>query len=157
MVLAVVHEPLASICTVMSTLLPARDAGIRAPLRRTVLPSATEASATLSVTLALTKVMTLRLVTLVPLPPGVVTVIGPEVAPAGTRAVIRVSEITVNTVAGVRSKATARAPEKPVPVTVTRSPTAADAGRKPATVGAGGRGGVWWGLPAGSVSDAVRG
>ena len=55
---------------------------------------------------------------LVPVPAGVVTATGPVVAPAGTVAVIWVSEVTVN-VAVVPLNFTAVAPVKPLPVMVT--------------------------------------
>lgn len=44
---------------------------------------------------------TVKLVVLVPVPPGVVTRIGPVVALVGTNAVIWVGELTVTFVAGV--------------------------------------------------------
>jgi hypothetical protein len=56
-----------------------------------------------------------------PVPEGVMTLIGPVVAPPGTVAVICVSEFTVKTEA-TRLKATRVAPVKPVPVIVTVVP-----------------------------------
>ena len=52
-------------------------------------------------------------------PPGVVTLIGPVVAPLGTVAVIVVSEATVELVALTPLKVTAVAPVKFVPLIVT--------------------------------------
>jgi len=61
-------------------------------------------------------------VELAPLPLGVVTLIGPLVAPLGTVVVILVSETTVN-VAAVPLKFTLVAPVKLYPVMVTAAPT----------------------------------
>ena len=55
------------------------------------------------------------------MPPGVVTVIGPLVAPLGTVAVTCVSETTVN-VAAVPLNVTAVAPVRPEPPIVTLVP-----------------------------------
>nr|WP_280295046.1 hypothetical protein [Nocardia abscessus] len=55
-------------------------------------------------------------------PPGPVTVTGTIPVPAGVTAVIWVSELTVNEVAGVLPKLTAVAPVKPEPVRVTVVP-----------------------------------
>lgn len=79
---------------------------------------------------------------LVAVPEGVVTVIGPVVAVAGTVAVICVEETTVNVVALVPLNATAAAPFKLVPLIVTEAPTAPLLGEKPVSVGAGGGGTV---------------
>jgi hypothetical protein len=57
-----------------------------------------------------------------------VTLIFPVVAPAGTVALICVSELTANVVAAVPLKLTPLAPVKPVPVNVTLVPTAPLAG-----------------------------
>src|SRR5437667_8805634 len=59
---------------------------------------------------------------LVAVPPGVVTLSDPEVAPAGTVAWIAVAEVTVK-VALVPLNATALAPVKLVPLIVTLVPT----------------------------------
>src|SRR6266567_1374725 len=59
---------------------------------------------------------------LVPVPSGVVMLIGPLVAPAGTVSVICVSETTVNELPGVPLKFTAVAPVKPEPLMVTLTP-----------------------------------
>jgi hypothetical protein len=75
-------------------------------------------------------------VVLVAVPPGVVTVIVPLVAPAGTVAAIWVAELTVN-VADVPLKATTVAPVKFVPVIVTTVPGVPLDGLKPVMVGAG--------------------
>jgi hypothetical protein len=66
--------------------------------------------------------VTLKLVELVAVPPGVVTLIGPLVAALGTVAVIWVSEFTVNC-AAVPLKATFVAPVNPEPLIVTEVPT----------------------------------
>jgi len=66
--------------------------------------------------------VTVKLVELVAVPPGVVTLIVPVVAPVGTEVVICVSEFTVNC-ADVPWKATAVAPVKCEPVMVTAVPT----------------------------------
>jgi len=72
---------------------------------------------------------TVKLLALVAVPPGVVTLIVPEVAPAGTVAVICVAELTVN-VAVAPLNFTAVAPVYAVPVTVTLAPTAPLLGEK---------------------------
>jgi len=72
---------------------------------------------------------TVKLLALVAVPPGVVTLIVPVVAPAGTVAVICVAELTVN-VALVPLNFTAVAPVYAVPVTVTLAPTAPLLGEK---------------------------
>jgi len=72
---------------------------------------------------------TVKLLALVAVPPGVVTLIVPVVAPAGTVAVICVAELTVN-VAVVPLNFTAVAPVYAVPVTVTLAPTAPLLGEK---------------------------
>ena len=59
-----------------------------------------------------------------------ITVMQPVVAPAGTVAVMCVSEVTVNEVALVPLKATVDAPVKPLPVSVTLVPTAPLVGEK---------------------------
>jgi hypothetical protein len=79
---------------------------------------------------------TVKLATLVDVPPGVVTETGPVVAPAGTVAVIWALESTVNDVAVTPLNLTALAPVRLVPVITTVAPTAPLAGRKEATVGA---------------------
>jgi hypothetical protein len=65
---------------------------------------------------------TVKIAVLVLDPPGFVTVMGPVVAPAGTVATSDVVDFTVK-VAGVPLKATAVAPMKCLPVTVTLVPT----------------------------------
>lgn len=65
----------------------------------------------------------LKSVALAAVPPGVVTVILPEVAPTGTVDVIDMSLSTVKLVAPVPLNFTADAPVKYVPVMVTVSPT----------------------------------
>jgi len=72
---------------------------------------------------------------LVPVPDGVVTVILPLVAPAGTAVLICVGEITVK-VAAVPLKRTLVEPVKFVPVIVTLVPTVPEVGVKDVIVGA---------------------
>ena len=67
--------------------------------------------------------MTTKLLPLVVVPPGVVTEIGPVVAPAGKVAVIFVAELTTKVVAFVPLKATTVAPVRLAPLIVTRVPT----------------------------------
>jgi len=71
---------------------------------------------------------------LVPVPPGVVTAIGPPVAPVGTVQVIWLYEVTMKT-AGVPLKVTAVAPVKALPVIVTVVPVLPELGLKAETVG----------------------
>src|SRR2546426_6635381 len=80
---------------------------------------------------------TVKLVVLVAVPPGVVTLSGPVVAPAGTVAWIAVSELTVK-LALTPLKVTAVAPVKFVPLSVALLPTGPLPGVKPVSVGAGG-------------------
>jgi hypothetical protein len=80
--------------------------------------------------------VTVKLLELVPVPDGVVTVMAPVEAPVGTVAVIWVAELTVN-VAVVPANRTAVAPVKFVPVMTTEVPGAPLVGEKPVTVGAG--------------------
>ena len=80
--------------------------------------------------------MTVNDAVLVPVPAGVVTATGPVVAPAGTVAVIWVSEVTVN-VAVVPLNFTAVAPVKPLPVMVTGVPDGPEVGVNEKTTGAG--------------------
>ena len=79
--------------------------------------------------------VTVKLAALVPVPPGVVTVMEPVVAPAGTVAVICVPESTVKS-AATPLNATPVAPAKPVPVSVTSVAIGPEAGANPLTVGA---------------------
>jgi hypothetical protein len=79
--------------------------------------------------------VTVKLVALVAVPPGVVTLIFPVVAPAGTVAVIRESEATLN-VAATFLNLTELAPLKPVPLIVTLVPTGPLVGEKLLMVGA---------------------
>src|SRR6476620_9173364 len=83
--------------------------------------------------------ITVKGVALVAVPPAVVIVIGPVVAPFGTIAVTLVV-MTVVTVAGTPLKATCVRPglgSKPLPLTVTTVPGGPLAGAKPAMTGAG--------------------
>jgi hypothetical protein len=79
---------------------------------------------------------TVKLAVLVPVPPGVVTEIGPVVAPLGTVAVICVAELTVYDVAATPLNLTAVAPVKFVPVMTTDVPTGPLVGVKLVIVGA---------------------
>ena len=72
---------------------------------------------------------------LAPVPPGVVTAMGPSVAPAGTVAVISVPRSTVK-LAAVPLKVTAVAPVNPVPVIVTEVVVGPHVGVKLVTVDA---------------------
>jgi hypothetical protein len=69
-------------------------------------------------------------------PPGVVTLIGPVVAPAGAVACIVVSEVTVK-LAALPLNVTAVAPVKLVPLIVTLVPTRPFVGVKLVMIGAG--------------------
>src|SRR5256885_13275473 len=73
--------------------------------------------------------ITVKLPALFAVPPEVVTLIGPLVAPAGTVAVIAVAELTVK-LALVPLNSTALAPVKFVPLIVTLVPTGPLAGVK---------------------------
>src|SRR5437762_236371 len=78
--------------------------------------------------------ITVKLAALLAVPPGVVTLIGPLVAPAGTVAVIAVAELTVK-LALVPLNSTAEAPVKLVPLMVTLVPTGPLPGVKLVIVG----------------------
>ena len=78
---------------------------------------------------------------------------GPDVAPGGTTAVIRVSESTANT-ARTPLKLTAVVPVKRLPASVTWAPGSPNAGVIAATTGGGT---VWCALPAASEGDAETG
>src|SRR6266511_1225770 len=84
---------------------------------------------------------TVKLVALVAAPPGVVTLIGPVVAPVGTVAVIRVGEFTVKVVAATLLNVTEvmvkPVPLKFVPLIVTLVPTGPRVGVNEVIVGAG--------------------
>jgi hypothetical protein len=79
-------------------------------------------------------VTSVKLVALVAVPSGFVTVMGPVVAPAGTVAVICVAELTVNT-AVVPLNFTAVVPAKFVPVMTTDLPTLPTVGENDVMVG----------------------
>jgi hypothetical protein len=81
-----------------------------------------------------TKGPTVKLLALLAVPPGAVTLIGPVVAPDGTVAVIAVAELTVK-LALVPLNSTALAPVKLVPLMVTLVPTGPLLGVKLAIVG----------------------
>lgn len=80
--------------------------------------------------------ITVKLMRLVAVPPGVVTLIGPEVASAGTVAVISVEDTTPK-LASIPLNITAVAPVKSVPVMVRFAPTGPLVGVKVVIVGAG--------------------
>src|SRR5256885_17097694 len=78
---------------------------------------------------------TVKLLALVAVPPEVVTLSGPVVAPAGTIAWITVVDVTVKVAALVPLKLTAVRLVKLVPLMVTVAPTGPLAGVKPVIVG----------------------
>ena len=80
--------------------------------------------------------VTVKFCTLVALPTGVLTMILPVVAPAGTVAVIVVGVLTTNEGAITPLNLTTVAPVKFVPVIVTEVPTGPEVGRKLVIVGA---------------------
>ena len=98
-------------------------------------PRATRCLLSLNVTLLACVVLTVKSLVLVTEPAGVVTLIGPVVAPAGTVAVILVALTTLN-VAATPLKVTLVAPVKFVPVIVTVVPTGPNVGVNEAIVGA---------------------
>jgi len=81
--------------------------------------------------------MTVNVVLLVAVPPGVVTLIVPLVVPVGTVAVIDVAETTLKLLASIPLNLTAVIPEKLVPVIVTITPAGPLVGVKPVIVGCG--------------------
>ena len=81
--------------------------------------------------------ITVKLSELVAVPPGVSTDICPELAPAGTVAVIWVLETTVTPVKLVPFSFTAVAPVKPEPSIVTSVPTGPEVGVNAVMVGGG--------------------
>jgi len=83
-----------------------------------------------------TRGATVKLEALVPVPAGVVTEIGPEVAFVGTCVVIEAEETTVNDETLTPLNFTAVAPLKFKPVIVTEAPTAPLVGLKDVTLGA---------------------
>jgi len=84
-------------------------------------------------------VVTVKLVALVAVPVGVVTAIGPVVAPVGTFALSELSEMSVK-VALVPLKVTALVPVKPLPLIVTLVPAGPLLGLNEEIVGGGGGG-----------------
>ena len=95
------------------------------------LPVSTSALAKLSLFVPLDGVNT---VVLVAVPPGAATLIGPTVAPAGTAAVICVTEFTVKPALAPLNE-TLVTPLKLAPVMTTLAPTAALAGEMPEIAG----------------------
>jgi hypothetical protein len=83
---------------------------------------------------------TVKFEALAAVPPGVVTLIGPVVAPVGTTAVICVAELTAKVVAAVALNVTSVAPVRFVPVITTDVPTGPLVGRNDVIVGPGGAG-----------------
>ena len=81
--------------------------------------------------------ITVKLPELVAVPPGVMTDICPELAPAGTVALICSSEMTVSPVRFVPFSVTAVAHVRPVPPIVTSVPTGPEAGENPLIEGGG--------------------
>jgi hypothetical protein len=81
---------------------------------------------------------TVKLVVVVNVPPGVVTEIGPVVAPVGTVAVIWVAEFTTTLVAVIPLNLTTVVPIKPEPEITTEVPTCPEVGVKDVIVGASG-------------------
>ena len=79
--------------------------------------------------------VTVNMPVLVPVPPGVVTKIGPVEAAAGTAAVILVPDLTVNLPAAPLN-CTAVAPVNPDPVTITEVPIVPEEGLKEEMTGA---------------------
>ena len=79
---------------------------------------------------------TVNAAALVAVPPGVVTLIRPVVAPVGTTAVILIAEFTVK-LAGIPLKVTAIAPVNVVPLMVTLLPITPPVGVKLVIVGGG--------------------
>ena len=82
--------------------------------------------------------VTVKFVALDAVPPGVVTLILPVIAPLGTTAVICVAELTAKLVAEVFLNFTSVAPERFVPVMTTEVPTGPLIGTNDVIVGAGG-------------------
>src|SRR5207253_401693 len=105
------------------------------PLRDTLLPTAPLVGVKLVSVGALA--VTVNALALVAVPPGVVTLSGPVVAPLGTVAAIVVAELTVKLTALVPLNVTAVAPVKLVPLIVTLLPTGPLVGVKLVIVGAG--------------------
>jgi len=105
------------------------------PVRITEVATPPRAGAKLAITGA---GITVKTVEAVQVPLGVVTLILPVVAPAGTIAVMEVALTTENFAAAMPLKETAVAPVNEVPVIVTMVPTPLLAGVKLLTVGAGG-------------------
>ncbi len=103
--------------------------------------------------------LTVKLVVLVAVPPGVVTAIGPVEPVAGTVALILVAEVTVNWLAALL-KVTLVAPVNPDPVIVTFVPIVPEAGLNELIVGAAARAGdaptVTTPAPATTASTTAR-
>ena len=82
-------------------------------------------------------VVTVKFEALIPVPLCVVTAIDPVLAPAGTTALMLLSELNVKLAAETPAKVTEVTPVKPVPVIVTLVPTVPLVGANEVTVGGG--------------------
>ena len=102
----------------------------------TLLPTGPLVGVKLVIVGGLNALVTVNALKLVAVPPGVVTLRGPLVAPLGTVAAIEVAEFTVKLTALVPLNVTAVAPVKFVPLIVTLLPTGPLAGVKLVIVGA---------------------
>lgn len=105
------------------------------PASTLTIPRATRCLLRLSVILLRWAVVTVKSDVLVAVPPGVVTLMRPVVAPVGTVAVILVAELTMK-VAVTPLNLTEVAPVKFVPLIVTVVPTGPDVGENEVMVGA---------------------
>ena len=114
------------------------------PVIVTVVPTGPLVGVKLVIVGAGTPLVTVKEVALVPVPPEVVTAIGPVVAPAGTVAVICTAEPTENVGAVTPLNLTAVAPVKPLPLIVTDVPGVPEVGVKPVTAGAPQPGNLKW-------------
>jgi len=81
--------------------------------------------------------MTVKLEALLAVPPGVVTLISPDVAPNGAGTVIELSDTTVKPAAAVPLNVTDVAPVNPLPVIVTIAPIKPEAGANEVITGGG--------------------
>jgi hypothetical protein len=103
--------------------------------------------------------VTTKFVTLLPVPPDVVILMGECAKPLGTTAVNCVSESIVKLVAAMEPKFTLVAPVNPDPITVTVVPTGPDVGEKEVIEGTGGGPDPivntvgLWATPLGVVTD----
>ena len=119
------------------------------PVTTTLVPTGPDAGVKLVTVGAGT---TVKFDALVAVPPGVVMLIVPVVAPLGTVAVICVSLTTVNDADPVPLKLTPLVPVKPVPVSVTVAPTRPIVGVKPVSAGGTQKSAVLTAVPPGVVT-----